>query len=66
MCGETYCKTCKEYVDDVHQSFTKQIDVEDSFKNAKKTQYIFFDLNAHKTVTKNTKMAISQGQISSA
>ena len=43
MCGETYYKTCKEYVDDVHQCFTKQVDVEDSFKNEKQPQYIFFD-----------------------
>ena len=64
MCGETYCKTCKEYVDDVHQRFMKPVDIENSFKKAKQTQYICFDFECTQSVRMRNGMV--QGQMSSA
>lgn len=48
ICGEMYCKTCKEYVTEGHQCFMQLVDENThshstSEKKPKETKYIFFD-----------------------
>ncbi|XP_052815380.1 uncharacterized protein LOC128242318 [Mya arenaria] len=46
MCGETYCKTCKDYVMEDHKCYMQPANEDDNSDNKKKpkeTQYIFFD-----------------------
>ena len=48
VCGETFCKTCKDYVDEGHQCYMQPVDNEEDLcqtkRSQKKTKYIFFDL----------------------
>lgn len=46
VCGETYCKTCKEYVSEDHLCFMQPVDDDQDNNNKKKSRgkkYIFFD-----------------------
>lgn len=46
VCGETYCKTCKEYVNEDHQCYMQSAYVDQDNNDKKKpidTQYMFFD-----------------------
>ena len=47
VCGETYCKTCKEYVNDDHLCFMQPVsadeDISEHQRKEKQTKYIFFD-----------------------
>ncbi|WAR05107.1 hypothetical protein MAR_020476 [Mya arenaria] len=71
MCNETYCKACKDFVEEDHQCFMQPVE-EDEHKTATErtktqdTKYIFLTLSAHKISSSNVRKDIFKALTESA